>query len=185
MNGWNALYLIAGIIELGFGIATLFKPSYLFPGINAAGNLAAKWFGMAICVLGIACLRVIGYEDTNDNKLTIDLVMLCYNLGIACMTIIRLKRGMQVDGPNTTLPMSCCKSESTQNTIKGLLGAIFIHGGLVVCFSIHLSEFNHDLTVFIWNIVTPLIVTVLSIVTSFLADAAPDSVASPISKNMS
>lgn len=168
MTEWDPLFLIGGLIELIFGIVTLISPTFLFPGINSSGNLSSKWFAIAITSLGGYAVKVVGHLDGSDVKMDVAIFTLCYNLGIAVMTLIRLSRGMQVDGPNVT--MNGCVNSSTQNVIKGILGVAIIHGSLVICCASYLSNFANGSNA-IWAIGAPLFVLILTTCTSYYSDA--------------
>ena len=168
---WDALFVVAGLIEVVPVFFNFIKPSLLFPGVNEAGVLAAQWWNAAAGVLGLLSFLVVGDDDGDKSKTIVALALIYYNLSIGVMTILRLCDGLQVDGPEVSPSGSCCNNlvpSTHTNLTRGLLG-IAIHFGIAsACLTFLAKACVMGRTwILLWGPLASAIVLLLSFVSVF------------------
>lgn len=162
---FEALFVVAGAVECIFSFINFIKPSCLFPGIDAAGRVPAKLWNIAAMVLGLLCFMFAWDADSEQGKAKIAVATLTYHAAVAVLTLANVVSDQPVDGPDAPCYPSACTSQ--QNNIgKGAL-AIIIHLSLAVSMMAFLIINSPTLSVKIWAIIAPVVVSILASFSAF------------------
>ncbi len=164
MADWGIYFIVAGIVEFLGGSITMVRPGFLFPGDDPLGP---QYWGLFASVIGQVCFWVFQDEPGSKSQLVAACATLLCNLGVCCMTIVRLYFKMQVDGP-AAIKNFCIKN---MNRANGILG-VFIHTSLIIVSLVYIkATWNRDLLPSPWLYAGIPVTCILALLAPFCARA--------------